>query len=60
MKKGIIAAVAIILLGGMAHAQEGIVYKYWVSLKDKAGSAYEITRPESYLSPRALERRRLQ
>lgn len=60
MKKGIIAAVAIILLGGMTHAQEGIVYKYWVSLKDKAGSAYEITRPESYLSPRSLERRRLQ
>ena len=33
------------------------VYKYWVELTDKAGTAYTLQHPEGYLSSRALERR---
>lgn len=30
---------------------------YWVNLSDKKGSLYSVSRPEEFLSPRALERR---
>lgn len=30
---------------------------YWIKLKDKAGTPYQIARPEKFLSPRAIDRR---
>ena len=35
-------------------------YKYRVSLKDKAGTAYSVDKPQEFLSERALERRNRQ
>lgn len=35
-------------------------YKYRVSLKDKEGTAYSVSRPEEFLSERAIERRNRQ
>lgn len=30
---------------------------YWVSFKDKAGNGFSVAQPETYLSPRAIQRR---
>lgn len=32
--------------------------KFWVAFKDKANSPYSISKPEAYLSPKAIERRK--
>jgi len=42
------------------RAQDGKVCKYWVSFADKQGTAFTLSSPSAYLSPRALERRRRQ
>lgn len=42
-----------------ANAQDSVrVYKYWVELKDKAGSPYSVDKPEQFLSLKAIERRK--
>ena len=33
-------------------------YRYRLSLKDKGGSPYSISRPEEFLSPKSIERRK--
>ena len=33
-------------------------YKYWVELEDKDGTPFSIDKPEAFLSPKALERRK--
>ena len=43
---------------GQASAEKN--YKYRVSLKDKAGTAYSVDKPQEFLSERALERRNRQ
>ena len=47
-----------VLSMGQASAEK--VYKYRVSLKDKAGTTYSIDKPEEFLSERAIERRNRQ
>ena len=42
-----------------SHAQQDTL-KYRVSLKDKAATTYRLDRPEAYLSPKAIERRKRQ
>ena len=49
------------LLAWMAlSASAERAYKYRVSLKDKEGTAYSVSRPEEFLSERAIERRNRQ
>ena len=57
MKKTFILLALTALIPIMGWAQEDTVYKYWISLSDKAGCGYSLSQPEEYLSPRALERR---
>lgn len=41
-------------------AQQPLTYnKYWVQFKDKNGTPYNISQPESFLSAKAIERRQL-
>jgi subtilisin family serine protease len=46
-------------LGQNLYAQE-TAKQYFISFKDKQNSPYQLSRPEAYLSPRALERRQKQ
>ena len=39
---------------------QDLLFKYWVWLRDKEGTAYSLDRPEEFLSLRALERRQSQ
>ncbi|MFO7978989.1 MAG: S8 family serine peptidase [Bacteroidales bacterium] len=40
--------------------QEFVPLKYWVSFTDKQGTPFEITRPQAFLSQRAIDRRNRQ
>lgn len=55
MKKTII--ILGILLNSMTLLAQVAPYKYFVAFKDKAGSPYSVTRPQEFLSERAIERR---
>lgn len=54
MKRIILLLVAWVVV---SNAQGQTVNKYWVTLRDKAGSEYTLDNPSAYLGPRALERR---
>lgn len=51
---------SLILLLALPHIAAAQTYTCYVQLRDKSGSQYSISHPEAFLSPRALERRRLQ
>lgn len=54
MRRIILFLVAWVVVG---IAQGQTVNKYWVTLRDKAGSMYSLDNPSAFLGPRALERR---
>lgn len=60
MKKALLAVLPLLFISLGVTAQSQEVYKFWVQLHDKAGSAYTLDDPEAYLGPRALERRQQQ
>lgn len=49
--------IALVLFACALSAQAQLVDKYWVRLKDKAGSDYTLDNPHAFLSQRALDRR---
>ena len=57
-RRKIVLGCLMLLVIGQVSAEKN--YKYRVSLKDKAGSAYTIDKPQEFLSERALERRNRQ
>jgi len=59
MKKTILVTL-LMLFATSAVAQTQEVYKFWVKLRDKAGTAYTLENPSAYLGPRALQRRQRQ
>ena len=59
MKKTILVTL-LMLFATSAVAQSQEVYKFWVKLRDKAGTAYTLENPSAYLGPRALQRRQRQ
>lgn len=60
MRRHLLLLLSALCLPLLAAAQGDSVYKYWVTLGDKAGCAYSLEHPEAFLSPRALERRQRQ
>ncbi|MBS1622598.1 MAG: S8 family peptidase [Bacteroidetes bacterium] len=58
--RAILSLTAIVFLLALPHMAAAQTYTCYVQLRDKAGSTYDIRHPEAFLSPRALERRRLQ
>ena len=57
MRKIVLGCLMLLAIGQVSAEKN---YKYRVSLKDKAGSAYTIDKPQEFLSERALERRNRQ
>ena len=57
MRKIVLGYLMLLAIGQVSAEKN---YKYRVSLKDKAGSAYTIDKPQEFLSERALERRNRQ
>lgn len=57
MKSIFISSIFFFFLTLVAQAQPSEYYKFAVFFKDKANSPYSISRPEEFLSPKALERR---
>ena len=57
MRKIVLGCLMLLVIGQVSAEKN---YKYRVSLKDKAGSAYTIDKPQEFLSERALERRNRQ
>ena len=57
MRKIVLGCLMLLAIGQVSAEKN---YKYRVSLKDKAGSAYSIDKPQEFLSGRALERRNRQ
>jgi len=55
-----ILLLSIIGLVSLPSFSQERVFKYWVELTDKKDSPYSIDRPEEYLSPRAIARRKKQ
>ena len=47
------------LINNIGHNQE-IIYKYWIGFRDKANSDFSLSKPEEFLSQRAIERRQTQ
>lgn len=58
MKKLIFLAAFILFAAGMSAQQDTL--KYRISLKDKAATTYSLKQPETFLSAKAIERRRKQ
>lgn len=58
MKKLIFLAAFILLAAGVSAQQDTL--KYRISLKDKAATTYSLKQPETFLSDKAIERRRKQ
>ena len=57
MRPGLIVIV-ILFISGMASFSQTISGScYWVKLKDKTGTLFQISHPEAFLSKRALDRR---
>lgn len=52
-----LGAAALVLMSLSLQAQNTDTLRYHVSLKDKVGSAYSLSKPEKFLSQRALDRR---
>ncbi|MBL7890878.1 MAG: S8 family serine peptidase [Bacteroidia bacterium] len=52
----LITMISFCLLGQLATAQNSKTY-YWITFKDKSGSAYSVDKPEAFLSKRAIDRR---
>ena len=57
MKYKIVLAFTILLFDLVLFAQNLPKSSYWVKLKDKTGTPYQISRPENFLSLRAINRR---
>ncbi len=57
MKYKIVLAFTILLFDSVLFAQNLPKSSYWVKLKDKTGTPYQISRPENFLSQRAISRR---
>ena len=57
MKYKIVLAFTILLFDSVLFAQNLPKSSYWVKLKDKTGTPYQISRPEYFLSQRAISRR---
>lgn len=55
----IIFCILVVFQGGL-FAQEEAKSSYWVQLKDKQGTPYQISHPEEFLSQRAIDRRNRQ
>jgi subtilisin family serine protease len=54
--------VFLILLTGMfvfVNAQNSNIAKYWIQFKNKEGAPYSTTQPEAFLSPKAIEKRKV-
>lgn len=60
MKQRLILILACLLSAQLQFAQIVTPDTYWVQLKDKKGTAYQISKPETFLSPRAIARRNSQ
>ena len=60
MKQRFIFILACLLSAQLLVAQIVTPDSYWVQLKDKKGTAYQISKPETFLSPRAIARRNSQ
>lgn len=58
MKKIFLLLAMLVAVPAVMQAQE--VYKFWVKLHDKEGSAYSLDNPAEFLGPRAMERRQRQ
>jgi serine protease AprX len=58
-KKGIFLLIfcSVVFLQVVVFAQDEPKSYYWVALKDKVGTAYQIDHPEAFLSQRAIDRR---
>jgi hypothetical protein len=50
----------IVLIEGVAFAQNEPKSSYWIQLKDKNGTPFQISHPEAFLSQRAIDRRNRQ
>ncbi len=50
----------IVLIEGASFAQNEPKSSYWIQLKDKNGTAFQINHPEQFLSQRAIDRRNRQ
>ena len=40
------------------HAQNTNIAKYWIQFKNKKGTIYSVEKPEKFLSPKAIEKRK--
>ncbi len=53
-----LGGIILLLTGLLIDASgQGSTYKYWVRLRDKAGTSYALENPEAFLSQRAIDRR---
>ena len=57
MQTRLILFVIFLTLGECTYAQTNPNNYYWITLKDKVGTPYQINHPEGFLSKRAIDRR---
>jgi len=46
-------------LASFLYAQQSNIAKYWIQFKNKKGTIYSVNKPEDFLSPKAIEKRRI-
>ncbi len=57
MRTGLILLLIFLMSGLFSPAQIATNTYYWITLKDKVGTPYQINHPEDFLSKRAIDRR---
>jgi len=57
MKQALIFVLVGLLSATILPAQNAAPNSYWVQLKDKKGTPYQISQPEAFLSQRSIDRR---
>ncbi|MGE5427381.1 MAG: S8 family serine peptidase [Methylococcaceae bacterium] len=60
MKKQLMLFLVIVMGSYLVSAQVTVKDTYWVKLKDKKGTPYQINRPQAFLSQRSIDRRHRQ
>lgn len=57
MRAGLISIFILLIVGMETYAQTVPKNSYWIKLKDKTGTLYQVSHPEAFLSKRAIDRR---
>ena len=60
MKRVLIFVLSSLLSAMILPAQNAAPNSYWIQLKDKKGTPYQISQPEAFLSQRSIDRRQRQ